>query len=105
MDKTIGSLKVLTKTSRVKSKKESIELDNEAEIEYESDDDENKRKADLVSKKRFKTKTSVEIEESKHKIILDEVPKWYKLTMDEAAALLAKHVCYFNVERESRDFI
>jgi hypothetical protein len=47
-------------------------------------------------KKKF-----VELEKSNHKEIVDEVPKWYKMTMD-AARLLIKHVCYFNVERKSR---
>lgn len=98
MDKTVGSLKDLYKKSRVDKKKESIEFDENVKIDYDSDDEEIKRKADLVSKPKFKKK-SVELEKSNHKEIVDEVPKWYKMTMDEAARLLIKHVCYFNVEQ------
>jgi hypothetical protein len=101
MDKTVGSLKDLYKKSRVNHKKDSIEFDENVKIDYDSDDEEIKRKADLVSKPKFKKK-GVELEKSNHKEIVDEVPKWYKMTMDEAARLLIKHVCYFNVERTLR---
>jgi hypothetical protein len=36
---------------------------------------------------------------SQHKLLQSEVPDWTRVTVDEAAAILNTHVCYFNEER------
>ena len=49
------------------------------------------------------TKQHAEI--SNHKIIANEVPNWDYMTLDEGAAILKKHICYFNEERELIDIL
>jgi hypothetical protein len=45
------------------------------------------------------TAKSNSYEPSNHKTIQNEVPKWYKMTIDEGAKLLMKHICHFNINR------
>lgn len=36
--------------------------------------------------------------DSKHKILKDEVINWEKMTLDESAEILRNHICYHNEE-------
>lgn len=93
---SIGTLKKLPKRQPVKVTKDEIRLDND---NFTMNHDlKSEQKAYFIAKKTIK-KTNVELAKSNHEEIVNEVPKWYKMTMDEAAGLLLKHVCYFNVER------
>lgn len=37
-------------------------------------------------------------DDSKHKILKDEVINWEKMTLDESAEILKNHICYHNEE-------
>ena len=53
-----------------------------------------------INRNLIKTK-----DESSHKLLLSEVPKWDYITVDEGAAILQKNICYFNEERIKEFFL
>ena len=74
-----------------------VDSDGNKPLEYDSDDEDKKQKA-LPNESNRRKKSDLNLPESKHKELANEVPQWYKMTMNEAATLLSKHICYFNEE-------
>ncbi|CAF0869260.1 unnamed protein product [Brachionus calyciflorus] len=52
----------------------------------------------LTKPKIRKTDSSHEKSTSQHKILQEDIPDWNKLTLDESAEILKKHICYHNEE-------
>lgn len=99
-DKTIGSILSLKQENISKShnkKKQVDEIPLISTNEFADDEEHNERKFRSIS---IPSSTEKKLKESKHKELDKEVPKWYDLTIDEAANILKNHVCYLNEERK-----
>jgi hypothetical protein len=102
MEKSIGSMrdfkarsqKIINITKNETKVVKTIEFDD---IETE-DYNENKLKA-IQTLKSPKEQDEKSKYDAYHKVLADEVPKWYNMTIDEAAHIIQKHICYFNIER------
>lgn len=61
----------------------------------------NLKEDDPSTKKLFKKSASNDSKtQSQHKILSSEVPDWKFLTINEAADILSKHICYYDEERK-----
>ena len=99
-DKKIGSILSLKKekihSNKLKAK-QNVEIPLIRTNEFADDEEHNQVKFKSILKS---TDSEKKIKESKHKELDNEVPKWYNLTIDEAANILKSHVCYINEERK-----
>ena len=96
-DESIGSIISLKKTEKKIKFKENIPL---IVTKSNADDEEsnaNKFK-DILRHNESKNKDTDKKNNSNHKLIDSEVPKWYNLTIDDAAKILKNHICYMNQE-------
>ena len=98
-DKTIGSIT----SFKVKTKIEPKQIKTEIPIISSNDinDEEynmNKFKNILKSEQNVNNNENKKV--SSHKVLENEVPSWYNLTVDEGAAILKNHICYLNEERK-----
>ena len=89
-DSSIGNIRPF-KEAKNKSYKESIPLITSKNLTF----DENKK---LSMPKMTNKDSKAQKSESQHKVLLEEVPNWQKLTIDESAEILKKHICYHNEE-------
>ena len=107
INESIGSLRGLLnkkpKTSKIRTQEPLNQVIKESDqnkpLENHSNDEDKKQIA-LPNESNTRKKNDLDLIDSKHKEIVNEVPQWNKMTINEAATLLSKHICYFNVERK-----
>lgn len=84
---------------KLKDQAKNDEIPLIAKEEREDDEETKETVAKKIEiKQKYKVNQEIEYPESKHDILINEIPKWYKMTIDEGAELLKKHVCHFNIE-------
>jgi hypothetical protein len=68
-------------------------------VENLNERNERATKKNFNSNNLKKNKNMINLKQSDHKKLNDEVPKWDFITKDEAVKILKSHVCYLNEER------